>query len=456
MHSLPFEDNTIIDDGAGINSYDRQLTKIDIFGGNMQSKQNDKLAKDNFKFLLLDGSLVTMGRSFIDPSTVVSVFIDIFTGSLGLAGLVSSMRAFISLIVQTFTGTYLVRVKNQPRLIFAMKFTSCLMMFFMIPVLLGGVTGYNAVYIFLALYMLIWAIDGTIVIPWMMLSARTLPHRVRSTVLSYRVFFGGIGAVLCGYLVKWFLQNPNMTDPVRFAWIFGIGAFIMTGSSLFFIGMRDIENKQITKRNSIGEVLRHMPSIIMGNKNFKNFLLVKVLSFIITASAWFVILFGRRALGLNNADTATLIIIQTAGALAGGLIWAKINHRLGTRTTIVVMRILVLLRLLCAVPCFLVPQYGWFFIIIMAFLTGLTINLHLGDSNYQLDIIGRKLGSEHYLVITCIVSIPFALMPLLAGIVADSFGFIPLFAASAIAAIVTLLISPRLLSAKEVDEIHNY
>lgn len=46
-------------------------------------------------------------------------------------------------------------------------------------------------------------------------------------------------------------------------------------------------------------------------------------------------------------------------------------------------------------------------------------------------------------------------MPFLAGIMADHFGFIPLFAASAAAALITLMISPRLLNARQIDELHS-
>ena len=46
----------------------------------MQSNNKaNKLAKKNYKILLTEGSLITVGRSFIDASSVASVFIDIFT-----------------------------------------------------------------------------------------------------------------------------------------------------------------------------------------------------------------------------------------------------------------------------------------------------------------------------------------------------------------------------------------
>lgn len=46
--------------------------------------------------------------------------------------------------------------------------------------------------VFIIVYTIIRVVDGIIVVPWIMLNVRTLPQRTRSTVLSYRTFFGGI------------------------------------------------------------------------------------------------------------------------------------------------------------------------------------------------------------------------------------------------------------------------
>jgi len=71
-----------------------------------------KLSKKNYRILLTEGSLITVGRSFIDASSVVSVFIDIFTGNLQLAGIVSSLRGFIAVIMQIFVGPHMLTKKT--------------------------------------------------------------------------------------------------------------------------------------------------------------------------------------------------------------------------------------------------------------------------------------------------------------------------------------------------------
>ena len=415
---------------------------------------NNKLAKKNYLILLIEGSLITVGRSFIDASSVASVFIDIFTGNLQLAGIVSSIRGFIAVVIQTFTGSYMLTKKNQPRLIFWGKFLSTIALFLMPVILLMGVKGYGAAIIFLLVYTIIWIIDGSIIVPWLMLGVRTLPHRTRSTVLSYRTFFGGILTFACGYLVRWFLKHPEMTDSMRFAWIFGIGALLMMGSSFFFLGMRDVENPQLPDKKPIKDTFKKIPSLVKGNRLYSDYLIVSILAYFSTASAWFIIIFGRRILDLGNAQTSTLIIIQIAGSLAGGLIWSWTNHRLGTKPTIIFMRILVILKLALAIPCYLNPETGWIFLVAMVFLNGVTINLFFGDSNYMLDIIGYEKNSQDYVVTNSLVAIPFTLINVVAGAVAQNFGFIPLFITSVAATVVVLFMSPRLLSAHEIVKLH--
>jgi len=320
--------------------------------------------------------------------------------------------------------------------------------------LLIGINGYAAAYAFMIVYTLIWIIDGSIIVPWHMLNVRTLNHRIRSTVLSYRTFFGGILTFACGYLIRWFLKNPDMSEPIRFMWIFGIGAVIMTGSSLFFTGMRDVKNPALPQKKPIKEIFKKIPSVLKRNKLYRDYIVIRIISFFSSASAWFIILFGRRILPLDNSATSTLIIIQIVGSLLGGLLWSWTNHSLGTRTTIIAMRVLTLLKLALAIPCFLNPDGGWLFLVAMVFLNGLTINLFFGDNNYMLDIIGYEKDIDNYLVINSLVAIPFSLINIAAGAVAQSFGFIPLFITSAIASIVVIIMWPIFLSAREIDKLH--
>ena len=92
--------------------------------------------------------------------------------------------------------------------------------------------------------------------------------------------------------------------------------------------------------------------------------------------------------------------------------------------------------------------------IAMVFLNGLTINLFFGDSNYMLDIIGYEKDIDNYLVLNSLVAIPFSLTNVIAGTVAQHFGFIPLFVVSAAAALVVIVMSPRLLGEKEIVKLH--
>jgi len=125
----------------------------------MGKSKESKLAKKNYRILLTEGSLITVGRSFIDASSVAAVFIDIFTGNLQLAGIVSSLRGFIAVVMQTFAGPHMLTKKNQPRVIFRGKILSAAMLFLMPLLLLFGLKGYAAAYAFIIIYSLIWILD---------------------------------------------------------------------------------------------------------------------------------------------------------------------------------------------------------------------------------------------------------------------------------------------------------
>lgn len=420
----------------------------------MNNTENNELSKNNYRRLMTEGSLITLGRSFIDASTVASVFIDIFTGNLQLAGIVSSLRGFIAVIMQTFIGPKLLHLKNQPKVIFTGKFFSAIMLFLMPLILLLGVKGNAAAYAFIVIYSLIWIIDGVIIVPWFILNVRTLPYRLRNTVLTNRTFFGGILVFAFGYLIRWFLKHPDMTDPTRFIWIFGIGAVIMTGSSLFYAGMKDVKKPKYPEKKPIRDIFKKMPSMIKNNKLFRDYIIIRILLSFALMSAWFIILFARRVAGVDNAQTAVLIIVQTAGSLVSGLLWSWTNHKLGTKVTIVSMRCIIIVMLSLTIPYFINPGIGLGLIYVICFLNGLTINLFFGDTNYMTDIIGYEKDNSDYMVTNSLISIPFALLNAAAGAVAQQFGFIPIFATSAAASLIVILMGSRLLSMKEIDRLH--
>ena len=413
------------------------------------------LRKRNYSALLAEGAFFTAGLSFIDANAVVPVFIFAYTQSLLLAGLAATINFASSILMQTLVGPYVKGIRNVPRYISLIMFLFRPLPLLMIPVLFMNLDPWLTTGIFLFIYALFFAGDGLVVVPWIDLFGRTVESGRRGLLLGNQQVLGGIGALLAGSAVKATLDHPMLNNNQRFSIIFGGAAVVMTLSSAAMAFSRDLPHKVTQEKPNHLRYYRQMPAYIRRSPLFAQIALTRILSIIAAMVAPFVILFCQDLLSLSRKEVSTLIVIQIIGSLAGGFLWGKISHRLGNHRVILISQSLGLLLALSVILLAMLPRLAMpaFLLWPLVLVNGINMAAWIGFVNYTIDIVHAEERTV-YMLISNLMTFPFAFLPFFAGIVAQSFGYAPIFAISAIAASMAVIRATRLKAPESQAETH--
>lgn len=397
--------------------------------------KKDQLHKRNFKALTLEGTFFFTGLAFIDVNAVIPVFIFAYTQSVLLAGLATTIFFAASIIMQTVVGPYVRSIRNTPLYIKLIMILFRPLPFLMIPVLFAGLSPWLTTGIFLFIYTLIFAGNGMIEIPWTDLFSRTIKPEKRSFLLGYQLLFGGLGALLAGYIVKITLDNPELSNDQRYALIFGCSAIALSISVVAMLFAHDLPHKIEPRKSGNWHYYRQLPYYLRHNKAFSKLALIRVLASIAIMVAPFVILFGQNVMNLTPADVSTLVFLQIAGSLLGGVIWGKISSRFGNHRIILLSQVFSLGIAIYAILLFWLTSASIPAIILwpLVIINGINMGSWLGFLNYTIDIVDEDERTI-YLLISNLITFPFAFLAFLAGIIAQAFGYLPIFIISGLAA----------------------
>ena len=402
----------------------------------------EKLRKRNFRALTFEGSFFFAGLSFIDMNAVIPVFIFAYTQSVLLAGLATTINFAASITMQTIVGPYVRGIKNKPRYITLIMALFRPLPFLMIPVLFAGFNPWLTTGIFLIIYTLHFAGNGMIEIPWTDLFGRTIQQEKRGLLLGYQQLIGGLGALLAGYIVKFILDNPNLNNDQRYAIIFGCSALALSLSVVSMSFARDLPHKIETRKTSNWHYYRKLPYYLRKNKIFSKLALVRIFASIAIMIAPFVILFGEKVMNLAAEDVSTLVFLQIAGGLIGGIIWGKISGRFGNHRVILASQYLSFLIACFAIFLFIFSSSGFpsFILWPLVLINGINMGSWLGFLNYTIDIVDEDERTI-YLLISNLITFPFVFLPFLAGVIAEYFSYLPIFIISGLAALAAIAVS---------------
>lgn len=398
--------------------------------------------KRNFYALTLEGMLFWVGFAFLDSNSVIPVFINTYTGSLYLAGLAATLRTASSLLAQLAMGPHVQRVRNMPSFIIRIMLLFRPLPLLMVPVLLLSTDTHTPVWIFLIIFSLLWVSDGIIVVPWLDLFARTIHNGMRGKLLGYQQVLGGIGSLFAGLIIKEVLEHPVLSDGARYSIIFGSAGIVLLVSSIAMSFARDIPREIMQDKPNPIEYFRKLPGYFKKNRLYARMVITQIMAGFGWMVMPFVILFNKDTFGLNPTQISTLIYTQIVGTLIGGIIWGNISHRLGNKYVIMTSQVIIfILSLLVLISSPLSNYVDPFWLAAaMSLLTGLSMGAWMGFVNYTIDVT-EEAERPIYFVLTSVITLPLTLLPFFSGLLADAWGFIPLFLISMGAAILAFIIA---------------
>ena len=400
----------------------------------------EKKIREDLKFNItvgmFDGGFFGLALGFASFGTILPLFVASLTDSATLIGLVPAIHSAGWLFPQLFTANHTSRLRRYKRTVMLMTIHERVpFLGFAIVALLIPVIGVKTSLI-LSFILLTWQGlgGGFTANPWTSMISKIIPPETRGTFFGLQagvanLFISG-AAVGAGYLLDW------LDSPIDYAVCFFIASVFFTVSWFALAMTREPEDTEKIIEEHQAPFWEGAKRILQRDKNFRWFLSARFLSQFATMGFSFYIVYALRRFQMDAITagylTATLTIAQTIANVGMG--W--IGDRIGHRTMLVIGAAAAVLSSALA---WFATSLAWFYPIFI--LSGLT-NVSIWTIGMTMTVdFSEEKDRPFYIGLAQTLTAPATIIaPLLGGWIADTMGFTPTFALSAILSVVMMVI----------------
>ena len=389
---------------------------------NSASEESYPDEKRNLFVFALNQILMRLGWMFKAESVVIPAFIDIYTSSGTIRGLLPLILRIGQSLPQFLVAQRVARMPKKQGFFILTGFG------FTIPwcvlSLILAVTHWSAnviVAVFLVLCTIHWLMVGCNHLANGTLQGKLISPQKRGRLLAYSNVIGcslSIGVAI--YLMPRWLSETNP----RYATIFGVtaGAFgIAAFVSFWFRELPSQAEGTAPFFKFLGDALL----LLRHDRNFRRFALVILLFYSIWPLFPHYAVFGKRTLGLASSGFVTLIVAQNASNALGAGVMGNIADRSGNRF---VLRLLILISAftpLLAVGISRMPSGAQLYWIIFALIGFTPVSARI-VTNYTLEIAPQEKHPQYLGVMSLFQAIPLFVSPLIGALI-EEFAFEPVF-----------------------------
>jgi len=329
--------------------------------------ERDQNYRWNFAVNLADVSSFWFGLSFISFATVVPLFISKLTDStiaIGLAALIAQGSWFLP---QVFTANSIERLsRKKPVIVNLGFFTERLPMWIIVfSAVIAARNPTLALIVFMVGYAWHGFGAGLVATAWQDLIARCFPVERRGRFMGTSFFVGGLaGALAAGFSVS---LLAGFDYPLNFVLSFALAATFITLSWLALALTREPVQKVNIPRRSSRQFWSELPRIVRRDKNFRHFLIARLLLALSGMGVTFITVSAIRQWEVGDGTVGFYTALMLAGQMVGNLFLGFLADRHGHKLS---LEIGALLTFLAFAIAWLAPASEWYFLVF--FLLGIT------------------------------------------------------------------------------------
>ncbi|MBI4535231.1 MAG: MFS transporter [Ignavibacteriae bacterium] len=398
----------------------------------------DPHARRNFVVNAIEGAFYISGAAFTSVQTVLPALVIRLGGGNVAVGAVSVIAWVGVFLPQILAARYTETLPwKKPWAVWVGLIQRTTTFFIGLSIVLFGSSNPAvALAFFLVLFSLSQTLLGVATPGWFDLVAKLTPARRRGRLAGIRNSLGGVGGLLCGLMLTWFLGTFEF--PTSYALAF-FSAFVM---QMVSIGVQwrlvEREPSKVVPRRSMVAYLRGQPHVFRENPEFKTFITASAFQILASIPVGFFTAYAMSAFGARGSIigefTLTIVAIQVVSALVNGII----ADRYGNKVALVIAAI----AMLCAsVWALVAPSLDWFRLVYM--FLGISLGTEI-LARYNMAIeYGPVEQRSSYIGLTNTVLAPFYLSSLVGGWISDTFGYAAVFGVGVLFSLVaiSLLIS---------------
>ncbi|MBN1300176.1 MAG: MFS transporter [Melioribacteraceae bacterium] len=393
------------------------------------------VTKKNFMLNLFDGAVFSFAMGFVSMTTVLPVYVKQIGGSNIEVGMIQVIWTLGFNLPQIFIANY---TSNQPFKKMIMIKTALaqrlpwLLLAIISFIIASGMVRETGLLLFFLVYALA-AIGGGINLPaWFDLFAKITPVMIRGKQFAYRMTLGAMLGVAAGWFTKYLLDN--MGTQYGYTILF-LTAFLITMISYLLLLQLVEEEPNYPKRNiKYKEFFVNLPVILKTKHNYRNFLIADALIISAIISNAFLAVNAVEKFNLPESYIGIFTIIMMVSMMFGSLIFGVMADHLGHRLNFILAAEFALLTSISALITTTIELY------LFSFAASAVTTAILQVS--RLPLISEIASEEDrpvYISLSNAITVPFVLLGIPAGWLANVAGYNAVFLITSVFAILSVI-----------------
>ena len=386
--------------------------------------------------MVLEGALFYAALSLIPNETVVAEFLDYTSGSVALAGLAATMSSLMFYVGQFVGGLFIHKIVRQKTFMCKMAFLSRGLLVLFAVLMLTGIQGKAAAWLFIGAYFVIFTIDGFVGLCWNQILARTLPSEKRGQVLSWQQSMCGIIGIGAGFVVQRIMLS-DMTPMGRYTLLFWMAGIVFVAAAVMTLFFRDLPHgsePDAPVKNPVKYIGELLP-LLTQDRGVRNTLISRVIFVFTMISAPVNFKFGQVS-GLSEYQLSLLVYMPLVGQILAGFFWGHISNRTNYPTMMLLAQIFGIGCAAANFAAFFMGMAGMSVMVPLCIAMALVKFTYVANNGFAMHVLGivDEENRANAIVLTSIITAPAALGTTLAGIIAD-WAFWPVYGIMLIAGI---------------------
>jgi MFS family permease len=290
--------------------------------------------------------------------------------------------------------------------------------------------------LFPLIYFVYASASGAGNLAFMDIVGKTIPATRRGSFLGLRGFYGGILGLGAGAFVSYMLGQQGPAFPINYACLFGVATLFVVISAAAFAAVPEPAHTASRARLPFGRHLAQGIALISRDAGYRRFYLAGLLSTMSTMGQVVFVPYALKELSLPEDIVGVLIVAAAVFALPANLLWSRISDRQGNRRLYLVASRAYLAVPVAAVASGLVPPLSLGLagydlragVFVLAWVLATVGNQGRGMAgmNYLLELAPEE-SRPSYIAFMNLLMAPAALVPLLAGALAELISFPAVF-----------------------------
>ncbi|GGM06313.1 MFS transporter [Deinococcus aerophilus] len=270
--------------------------------------------------------------------------------------------------------------------------------------------------------------SGVAGLPFLEVISKTVSPERRPRFFGTRNLYGGLLAFGAGLIVRWILGS-DLEFPLNYALIFALGTAAFTFGYWIFGRVTEPPDPPQEAQGYRAE-FRAIPETLR-DPHFRAFLSVRLLLAGASMSDPFFAVYALRVLDFPPAILGAFVMALTGAAPLSNIVWQRVAERKGSRRIIRYASVFYGLAPLYAALVGVLGLGKWAYLGVFMLTSVAAQGFNLGHTNHLLNIAPPTARSRYIGTLNTLVGAAL-FTPVLGGLIADRFGYYPVFAISLI------------------------